>query len=275
MSNENDLATAIANNFESSDRKALNEFAKQMEVKVTPKDGDAAVRKALLTRLGKATEEPESLDLDNPAKIDALKANQENDIDEQKIKVLDTGMSKPDLLALMRLNLAPGGIWQGRRRIVQITKPEGMKGQQPHPFTWAGHQVLVPWGVTCTVPYPVYNIIKGAKHKEIVQRRTQDSKGTPIVVNEFITVDRFRMADAGDDPATKRLPVGQKQQFQIIATNLNHFEKTPRRTLAKICKRVRVKYPRDTETEEIRYLLLEKLGFDTDELFGESGDELV
>ena len=71
------------------------------------------------------------------------------------------------------------------------------------------------------------------------------------------------------------MPVGQKQQFQIIATNLNHFEKTPRRTLAKMCKRVRVKYPRDTETEEIRYLLLEKLGFDTDELFGESGDELV
>lgn len=279
-----ELTNAIARNFEGCSRDQLNEFAEQMDLPVQDNWKDKTIVNKLLEKLGKLPNEPEDAPpLDTgPAQQPTSETPAEPTEDmpafmlgkKMPSQLSETGMSREDLMALLQLNLSPSGIWQGRRRLIQITKPEGMKGVQPHPFTWAGNQIMVPWGVKVSVPYPHYEIAM-AKYKEIVQRRTQDSKGSPIIVNEYVSVERFRTSDMGDDPQTMNLPVSQKHQFRLLATNLAHFEKTPRRMLARIARRMRVKYARDTETEDIRFMILEKLGFNLDDLFDESADDLV
>jgi hypothetical protein len=122
-----------------------------------------------------------------------------------------------------------------------------------------------------SVPYPVYNILLNTKQIRIEQERTTDRMGEAKIINHRIKEDRFGWSDAGDDPKTIHLPRSQKEQFNAVAKAANYFEEWNRQQLARLCRRLNLRYARGTETEEIREMVLIALGVDLDMLDGAGG----
>ncbi len=271
MTDQNDLATAIAENFENSSREELLDYAKAMEISIHPNTKEETIRGKLLEKLGKDPAKPER-GVPNAPQRDIKQPDDEDDepveyADEPPMKVSREGMNKDDLIRLMKLNLKPRGIWQGRRHLAQITKPEGVKGNQPHPVTWGGMQIMIPWNSAVSLPEPHFNILTDANFKVLEQEEAKTKKGTPYMINHYTVENRFRLSHMGLDPKTAHLPASQQEQFKIVAENTEMFKNFNRVALAKLARRLRVKYPRDLDNEEIRMRILEKLGYDLD-MFG-------
>jgi len=256
------LAGAIANRFQDCDREKLEAFANAMEIDFHPNIKDERLRDRMLERIGMRLDDGEAVEVPtNPG------ARPFED-------VLPQELDKADLARLARLNLGPDGKWEGRRRLVNVPRPETMKGQQAHPWTWGRHQVMVPWGVQVSVPYPIYNMMKNTTYIEIEQERTTDRRGTPKIINHKTEQNRFNFADFGDDPKTIDLPRSQKEQFRMIAEATDFFAGWNRTQLARICRRLSLRYERGTEVEAIREIILYALGFDPDLIDSEDGGGL-
>ena len=242
--NMNRLTQAMQADFEGVDRKELEAFAMYMGVDYHPNIGDERLRGRILEKLGK--EPIEFVDGEGAVSSDAPS---------------DGPLSMQDL---MGLNLTANGVWDGRKRIVSIVRPDEYKGNQAHPFNWGRYRVTVPWGRPVSVAYPIFDIIKNANYKEIFQVRTTGRDGTPKIVNEFTTVNRFRPTDMGDDPQTAHLPESQQDQFRRIAEMTNYFEGWDARKMARTARRLSLRYPRGASYEELRDIILLSIGYDVD-----------
>lgn len=258
------LAEAIATNFVHCDRPALEAYAEMMEVKHSPKIGTETLRERMMETVGKTLDAGQAVEAAEDPKARPFEV------------VPPEEYSSEELNNLMQLNLTSNGVWEGRRRKITLQKPDYMKGQQAHPFTWGRSQTMVPWNTQqpVSVPYPVYNMLQSMVHKELEQERTTARDGTPKIVNHYIDVKRFQWGDYGDDPETLHLPRSQKEQFRAVAEACGYFEDWNRTALARLCRRLRVRYPRGTELEEVREMILLKLGFDLD-MIGTDGGGLT
>lgn len=253
MSNTNlNLAAAIADRFQTCDREQLEAFAKAMEIEFHPNIADERLRDRMLERIGMKLNDGQTVE---------VSANPE----ARPFEVLPPEeFTNEELNNLIRLNLTPNGRWEGRRRIVNIPRPESMKGSQAHPWTWGRHQVMVPWGVQVSVPYPIYKMMLNTEMFNIDQEHTVDKKGQKKIINHRRVERRFNWADFGDDPETIGLPRSQKEQFRAVAKATNYFEGWNRVQLARLCRRLSLRYERGTEVEAIREIILYALGFDPD-----------
>jgi len=240
--NMNRLTQAMQSDFTGLDRKELEAFAEYMGVDYHPNIGDERLRGRILEKLGKEPLE----------------------ITDEGVVTPNTPTGKLGLQELMALNLLPDGAWEGRKRIVSIVRPDSYKGNQAHPFNWGRYRVMVPWAKPVSVAYPIYDIIKNANFKEVYQVRTTGRDGTPKIVNEFSTHNRFRFTDMGDDPATAHLPESQQDQFRQIVEMTNYFEGWDTRRLARVARRLSLRYPRGADFEELRDIVLSSLGYDVD-----------
>lgn len=253
------LAGAIANRFQNCNREQLEAFAKAMEIEFHPSIKDERLRDRMLERIGMKLDAGETVEVSANPQARPFEV------------IAPEDFTNADLNRLMRLNLTPDGKWEGRRRMVNVPRPENMKGQQAHPWSWGRHQVMVPWGVRASVPYPIYHMMNNTKFFEIEQERTTDRRGTPKIINHRREDMRFKFADFGDDPATVHLPRSQKEQFQKVARATNFFEGWNRTQLARLCRRLSLRYERGIEVEQIREIALYALGFDPDVLDADDG----
>lgn len=244
-----DLATASESEFKSSTREELEAFAAMLQVEFHPNIKDDNLRARLMTKLGRQVNE-------FPSELPAQQA------EDQAAEV-----SSGSVQELYALNLTPDGRWEGRRRIITITRPEGWKGRQPLPVRWGRSMVMVPFGVTVSVPYPVYNILRRSKYKELEQIKTMGKDGVLKPRNVFHERSRFNLQDLGDDNKTVGLPVSQKEQFRQISVMTDNLMKLDRRKLIIMARRLRVRIPKalepgDEGTQQIRDAIRAKLGFD-------------
>lgn len=248
MSENQNLTRAIADDFKSVSGPELKAFANQLGVDYHPNIGDEKLRARMLHKLGREVVEIPG-----------------DDEFEQVSGPVPGGPEGIPIKELMALNLTPDGIWQGRRRIVSIVRPDIYKGTQPHPFRWGRHLCMIPYNRPVSVPYPIYHIMRRSEFKEVEQVRTQGRDGTPKIVNHFTTVNRWRYTDMGDDPKTAHLPVSQKQQFRQVAEATDLFKGWNRRELTRLARRLtNIRYPKGGDAEEIRDAILQKLGYDVD-----------
>lgn len=258
MTNPDHLARSAAEDFASATRPELEAFAEMLDVSYHPNIGDEKLKERLLAKLGKGV--PDG-DRTLPHEFITPNADGESGMnDAQKHDVETTAVD--DVTGLIQLNLTPDSTWQGRRRLVQITRPEGMKGVYPQPFRWGRNLCMVPFNKTVSVPYPIYHLIKNSNFKEVRQVRSTGDDGTPRIINKFTVHNRWNLTDIGDDPATINLPVSQKDQFRRVAEACGMFEEWPRRKLVALARRLRVRFRRDDSQEDIRLSILEKIGFD-------------
>ena len=248
------LAEAIANNFATCNREQLEAFAEMMEIDFHPNIADERLRDRMLDRIGKTLNQGEPLEISSDPSAEAF-----------EVRAPDKYTTK-DLNELMALNLTPNGKWEGRRRKVSVPKPENLKGQQAHPFSWGKHMVMVPWNVPVSVPYPIYEILRNGQSFQIEQERTTDKRGTPKIINHRVEEMRFRYADMGDDPETLNRPTSQREQFRKVAEATEYFKDWNRAQLARLCKRLALRYERGIDTAEIRDLVLRSLRYDPDML---------
>lgn len=248
--NPDHLAQAAAEDFAKSGRAELEAFAEMIGVSFHPNIGDEKLRDRLLEKLGK--------------KVHEFPAEPTEQQVEDRAQDIGAGM---DLNELFKLNLSPDGPWQGRRRMVQISRPEGWKGNQPQPFRWGRSMVMVPFNRPVSVPYPVYHIMKNSVYKELRQIRETASDGTGRIRNTYEERNRWNLTDMGDDQSTAHLPVSQKEQFRYLAENTGMFKNMARRQLILLARRLRVRIPNQIDPGEqgdqsIRDRVLAKLGYD-------------
>ena len=240
--NMNRLTDAIAKDFNDLNRKELEAYAEYMGVEYHPNIGDERLRGRILEKLGK-----EPIEIANDEVVTP-------DVPSGELSVAD----------LMGLNLTSDGAWEGRRRRVSIVRPDSYKGNQPQPFNWGRYRVMVPWGVPVSVAYPIYGIMQSANFKEVEQVRTTGRDGTPKIINETSIHNRFRFTDMGDDETTAHLPVSQKDQFRQIAEMTNYFSGWDARKMNRLCRRLKLRFPRGAEFEELRDIVLTYLNYDVD-----------
>lgn len=247
----NQLAEWIRTNFANCTGEELKDAAKMMEIDFHPQIGDDKLRDRLLEKLGRAF---------NAGQTVEVPASGAKPFDER----LPEEFSDDELKELARLNLTPGGTWQGRRYRVSVSRPASMKGQQAHPFRWGGHLVMVPWNVNVDVPFPVYEILRNSRELHIDQERSQDKKGTATIINHKRYENRFQFNDMGITPGTEHLPKTQKEQFRKIAEGSKMFKDFGRSALARMARRLGINYKQGIETEAVREIILRDLGYDLD-----------
>ena len=248
------LAAAIADRFQSNTRDELEAFAEVMEIKCHPNLKDENLRDRILDKLNMKLEAGQTVEVSADPNARPFEVRPPEDY------------TNKDINALMRLNLTPNGRWQGRRRRVSVPKPESMKGQAAHPWSWGRHQVMVPWNSPVDVPWPIFEQMKNTGYFEIEQERTTDRKGTPKIINHRVQKMRFSFADHGDSPGTESLPKSQKDQFRRVAEATDYFQGWSKTQLARLCRRLSLRYERGTDVEAIRGIALSALGFDPDDL---------
>lgn len=252
MSNTDNLARAIGKDFKGCSRAELEAFAGQIGVEFHPNIGDEKLRARMMEKLGK---EP----------VEMPGTNEVQQVDGPDAE--EAGDHHLSLKELMKLNLTPDGLWEGRRRLVTIVRPDNFKGNAPHPFRWGRALCTIPYNRMVSVPYPIYHIIRNSDYKEVEQERTTGRDGTPRVINHYVTQNRWRYNDLGDDPKTEHLPVSQKDQFQQVAERSGLFAEWDRRQLTRLARRITgIRYPKGAEAGEIRDAILMKLGYDVDML---------
>jgi len=240
------LDQARQDRFVNSDRADLEAFASVLGIDYHPNIGDEKLRARMLESLGERVEDaPPEISLPEPEAAGRL--------------------SKDQLEFLLGLNLTSNcGKWPGRRRIVSIVRPDEYKGLRPHPFRWHNMTVFVPWNTPSSVPWPIYQIIKNSNHVEVIEndyvREGKKSRSTW----DTRMVNRWNFTDLGDDPATAHLPLDQKEQFRIIAEDQDLFRGYSKRKMTVVARRLKLRYPRGAEAEEIREIVLRSLGYDVD-----------
>ena len=244
---------ASENGFEGIEREQLNMFAQVLGVPLGNYKDDT-LRKRLLEKLGKA-----------PLVV--------TDTDGKPLRELateDIGIEKVD--EIFKLDLTGRGPWQGRRRIVQISKPDAYEGIHPQFISWGNQNYWVRYDHQVSVPYPVRNLLENTKVKSYVRG------DPPHYKPSWRMVSRFRFGDLRDDPKTAHLPVSQKHQFRVIANRTDNFrefganEAILRRNLIKMIDRAqsirnnwRRRFKADLREQDantIREALLEYVGIE-------------
>ena len=200
---EYDLPTHAAINFEGVERQLLDAYAEILNVPVKASAKDDEVREALMNKLGV------SFAFDNET--------------GEHLSAPVTPKKKLNMTELYELNLSGRGAWQGRRRMLVLSRPENYRGDQPLYFGWGRQSYWIRPNQEVSVPLPIFNIVRNARPKRLTQVRKTLDDGTQTVRNIFTEYQRIPYSDMGDDPDTLHLPISQKEQFRLIAGLTNNF----------------------------------------------------
>lgn len=179
--------------------------------------------------------------------------------------VLETVVQAPRNITGKRLNLLPGGRWEGRRRIVNLNESEDDTKSSWKEICWDGSVILVHTGMDVAIPYPHYEILKNAIHV-VIQRKQATSPTGQIYIEE--TEKRLRVlqfADLGDDPDTKHLPRSYIERAQIECRERKYYKGAKREHMVRLMddltdRAIPRERTREMSDEEIREQICNKLG---------------
>jgi len=104
-------------------------------------------------------------------------------------------------------NLAPTGIWEGRRAKMRRVKT-GHNDMNGALFNWNGYPCIIPLDSVVDVPWPIYEIIKNCVGMEMEIRQEDDPKDRSRVVNvkDITYFDKYPFQYMGVTPGTEDLP---------------------------------------------------------------------
>lgn len=112
------------------------------------------------------------------------------------------------------MNLTPHGRWGGRRRIIELNRPEGSKLARAESFGWNGKATYwCPYGEPVKVPWPIYMILLETKRPRPKQIKTTNADGATEITTGW-DHESIPFRDLGDDPLTKQLPGSLTEWYQ-------------------------------------------------------------
>lgn len=164
-------------------------------------------------------------------------------------------------LDLVGLNLKAQAGWQGRRRVIHLHRSMSHESTRPQFFAWGRLHCYVPMGVECSIPYPIFNILKLTAGERMVQRRKVDEEGRIRYDEEWVPTQRFMFSDLGDDPDTVGLPRNMLEMIQQLHGLTDGFEGYSKRQFQEICRRLFIKVEEDWEATDMKAAIEAKCGF--------------
>jgi len=104
-------------------------------------------------------------------------------------------------------NLAPTGIWEGRRAKVRRVKT-GHNDMSGAIFNWNGYPCIVPIDMDVDIPWPIFEIIKNCVGMEMEIRQEDDprDRGKVRNIKEITYFDKYPFQFKGVTPGTEVLP---------------------------------------------------------------------
>ena len=217
-----DFNKAAENDFRDAELEELRAYCDHIKLEYHPNMNADTLRKKLTAAMGEYRE----LSGDEPGQPLVVPSQQ------------------AEIRALVGLNLKPTGRWEGRRRRITLHRSLSHDNtSRPQFFAWGRLHVYVPFGVECSVPYPIFNILKDTTGQKLERKRTVDDEGRIFYRDVWIPSQRFMYADHGDDPDTVRLPESEIDRIARLHRLTDGFAGFSERQYRAICTTLRLTVP--------------------------------
>ena len=214
-----DLMKAADNQFKGEDLEALRAYCTRLGVEFHPNMNASTLRKKLTAALGEYNEVS----------------------DGEREEPLDITTQKNAIRELVSYNLKPAGTWEGKRRMIQLHRSMSHDNTtRPQFFAWGRLHCYVPFGVQCSVPYPIYNILKDTTGKRLERLRKVDDEGRIFFKDNWVSTERFMYSDLGDDPETINRPASERERVAELYQLTGGFANFSERQFRAICLSVHV-----------------------------------
>jgi len=165
---------------------------------------------------------------------------------------------------LVDLNLSSNGKWQGRRRIVTLHRAAAYTTLFPLFLGWEHLHVYLPYGVTASLPWPIWKILEcTSSAKKLVRKRHMDADGRIAYIEEWLPDQPFMYTDGGTDPDTALLPGTMMEAVKMIYAASKGFENFNVQQLRELCRRLRIMTPREWSPEDMIGAMQDCLGIST------------
>ena len=233
-----DLMKAAENEFKGADLEALRAYCERMGIEYHPNHNADTLRKKLTAALGEYHE----VSGDEPGGLE---------VSSQQRKIQK----------LVGLNLRPTGTWEGRRRMIQLHRSMSTDNtSRPQFFAWGRLHVYVPFGVPCSIPYPIFNILKDTSGKKLVRKRVVDSEGRIRFEDVWVNNERFMYSDMGDDPETLDRPVSELDRITRLHDLTDGFKGYGERQFRAMCSALHITPKVDWVAEDFSSAVLNRCG---------------
>lgn len=90
--------------------------------------------------------------------------------------------------------------WKGLQKLVLIRRPEGVKKNKKVHSAWNGNPIAVPYDRKASIPWPHYNILRGAETGSVTIDEKKIFETQPDF--EVSYAAKHNIEDQGDDPAS-------------------------------------------------------------------------
>ena len=153
---------------------------------------------------------------------------------------------------LADLNLSSTGTWQGKRRIVNLHRAAAYDSSFPLFLAWENLHVYMPYGVTASIPWPIWKILKETSNAlKLIRKRHIDPEGRISYREEWIPDQPYMYTDKGTDPDTVNLPGTIIEAVRMMYNASEGLKTYDKRQLIEVCRRLRIRVKRDWEDRDI------------------------
>jgi len=168
-----------------------------------------------------------------------------------------------EAMNLVGLNLRSQAGWQGRRRTIILHRSMDHESTRPQFFAWGRLHCYVPMGVECSIPYPIFEILKLTAGSRLVRVRKQDEEGRIYFKDKWVPSQRFMFSDLDDDPATLNLPRDMLEMITQLHGLTNGFAGYSERQFKEICSRLTIPIKAEWTEVDMRMAVEAKCGLST------------
>lgn len=214
-----DLLKAAAIEFDGIDLEALRSYCERLEIDFHPNMNASTLRNKLTAALG----EYQELSGKEPG------------------EPLDVPSRDAEIRKLVGYNLKATGIWEGKRRTLQLHRSLSHDNTtRPQFFAWGRLHCYVPFGVVVSIPYPIWNVLLDTAGKKLERKRKVDDEGRIYFKDNWVPTQRFMYSDMGDDLETADRPASERERVSRLHDLTNGFENFSERQFRAVCLSVHI-----------------------------------
>ena len=234
------IMTAAETEFAGADLEALRAYCDRIGIEYSKNHNAATLRKLLTAATAEGSTHYS----------ETVTPSDETIAEEKRLEVLD----------LVSLNLRPQAGWQGRRRTIQLHRAMAHESTRPQFFAWGRLHCYGPMGVECSIPYPIFNILKDTAGTRLTRKRKTDDEGRIYFQDVWVPTQRFMYSDMGDDPDTANMPVDMRDMVIRLHGLTDGFTGYSKRQFNEICHRMFIAVEEGWEIIDMKAAIETKCG---------------
>lgn len=236
----NDLKKAAEHEFAGADLESLREYCDEMGVEYHPNMNADTLRKRLNQALGEYRED--AGDDNQPLNID---------VSDRQARIKE----------LVSYNLRSTGRWEGKRRVITLTRSMSHDNTtRPQFFAWGRLHCYIPFGERVAIPYPIYQILLDTRGKQLHRKRRVDDEGRVFFEEEWRPTERFMYSDFGDDPETINRPEDERDRLRMLYNLTDGFNGFSTRQFRAMALALHIRPEKDWDAADFKGAVLSRIG---------------